>query len=43
MKAAERGRTEIVRCIVESAGADMNIQTKVIFTLSKRMYIEEEY
>ena len=43
MKAAIGGHTEIVRFLVESAGADKSIQAQVIFTYWKRMYIEEEY
>ena len=43
MIAAYRGHTEIVRFLVVSAGADVNIQILVIFTYGKRMYIEEEY
>ena len=33
MIAALRGDTEIVRLLVESAGADINIQNKVIFNV----------
>ena len=43
MMAAKKEHTEIVRFLVESAGADFNGRDMVIFTYWKRMYKEEEY